>query len=262
MNLYETLVKNQANVIKHFESEDYLFYNENRYLLNNIPLYRFLNIPKNDFDVIRANIILRAILNKKDLDKAISFAYGSSTMKTDEARIYITERMVNHPYLLQNNNRIYIPIFSKAINVLYYKDFGKLLKSPYNKLLTDYAASCIDIFEAYNFSLYNSSFTKLVTIYQNKDILVAYHYDFKTLYFINNQGRLDAQIALFDKYMKKIVDNHIMERTKGVIEAYLNDDRETMYKELIKNNLISEKLIYKIKSKEYKFHHKKESKII
>lgn len=261
MKFYETLAKYQIKKGFH-NSEEYLFFNQYRHLFSNIEQYRFLQNATKEFDVIRANIIIRSILNKKDLEAAITFSYGASRMNTEEAQTYIYEKMTNHPYILENNTKIFVPIFPKGINLLYYRDFGKLLKAPYSKLFTDYASSCIDIFETYNFALYSSLFTKFVTIHQDDDVLVVYHYDFRSLYFINSQGRLDAKIALFDRYLKKVVDNHIVQRTQGVVKAYLNDDREGVYQELIKNNLISSKLIYKIKHNEYKFHHKKESKLI
>lgn len=264
MDLYKTLERNQKNR-KIIGSSDYIFFLEHRNLLLTFPKYRkFLtNGAKiDDFEMIRANIIIQSLINKKRLDEAITFAYNDLNLKTENVQDYVLERMTDHPYLIYEGKKIFIPIFSLAINELYSRDFGKLLKAPYNTILDDYQSSTIDLFETYNFALYTSLFTKFIKIYQDKDILVVYHYDYQTLYFINDQGRLDAKLCLFDKYLKKINTTHISKRAQGLVKAYLSDNREVLYAELIKNEFISEKLINKIKTKEYRFHHRKETKNI
>ncbi len=251
MTLFEILERKQKR-INYRKSEDYFYFEENRQLLPNIEMYRFLFTPKNEFDVIRANIVIRALKNKAVLDDTIEYAYHGSMMNTSDAMNFIHERMTGLPYIQEGDNKIYIPIFSKAINTLYYQDYGRLLKAPYNLLFTEFASSCIDPFETYSFSLYDSMFTKLITVYRNDDILVAYHYDFHSLYIINDQGRLDAKIALFDRYIRKPVTNHIIDRIKPVIEAYLNDDRKAFLLALAENDLVSWKLINEIKKSDEK----------
>ncbi len=259
MHLYENLAKYQKG-INYKKSEDYYFYMANRHLFSNIEMYRFLLDAHNEFDVIRANVVIRSLQNKEKIEKAILYAYKKSDMKTEEVADFIHEQMVGLPYILDGTNKIYVPIFSRAINVFYYSQFAKLLTEPYSKLLDKYTSSCIDLFELYSFSLYDSLFTKFITIYRDKKIMVVYHFDFRSLYFINDQGRLDAKIALFDRYLKKRDTSKIIERLKPVVEAYLDNNREDLYKALIDNRLISEKLIYKIKHQEYRFKHKLERK--
>ena len=252
MHFYETLSHYQKGVNYH-KSEDYYFYLNNRHLFSNIEMYHFLVDAKNEFDVIRANILIKAIQNKEKIEKAIIYAFQESKLRTDEVTKYIQKETSDLPYLIDGNNKIYIPVFSRSLNTLYNSQYGKLLQDPYSKLLKNFSTSCIDLFEMYNFSLYDSLFTKLVTIYRDEKVMVVYHFDFKTIYIINNQGRLDARIALFDKYLKNPTDLNIIKRIKPVIERYLDDDREGMYQALISNNLISEKMIYKIKHREYRF---------
>lgn len=260
MKLFETLERYQKHVHFH-KSEDYFYFNENRTLLIPLEMYRFLNTPKNEFDVIRANIVIRSLLNKKVLDDAIEYAYRESMMKTNDAIAFIHERMTGLPYIQEGEMKIYVPIFSKAINLLYFQDYGKLLKAPYNLLFTEFDGSCIDLFETYSFSLFDSMFTKLITVYRDENILVAYHYDFRALYIINNQGRLDAKIALFDRYIRKPVTNHIVERVKPVIEAYVKDDKEAFLNALVENNLISHRLVNEIMKKDDKIKKAKAKRI-
>ena len=260
MKLFDTLAKYQKNInLK--KSEEYYFYINNRFLLSNIERYKYLLDIKNEFDIIRANIIIHAIKNKNVLDKTIIYAYEASNMKTEDVIDFVHEQMVGKPYLVDGDNKIYIPIFSRAINSLYYDQFGKLLKDPYNQLLDNFDSSCIDLFELYNFNLYNSLFTKLVTIYRDDHYLIAYHFDFHTIYIINDQGRLDSKIALFDKYLKRPNYSHIIERIKPAIEKYLQDDKRGMLEELRINKLISDKLIMKIKHRDIKIKTELESKI-
>lgn len=259
MHLFDTLAKYQKNM-NYKKSEDYLFYVANRHLFSNIEMYRFLLDVKNEFDVIRANIIIRALQNKEKIENYIVYAFKNSDLKTDEVSAFIENKVKGLPYLLDGNNKIYVPIFSRTVNNFYTSQFAKILKSPYSKLLTNYSSSCIDLFEMYNFALYDSLFTKFVTVYRDKKVMVVYHFDFKTIYFINDQGRLDARLPLFDRYLKHIDLTHMIDRIKPVVEQYLDDNREGLYQALIANNLVSEKMIYKIKHKEYRFKRRLERK--
>jgi len=259
MHLYETLAKYQKGA-NYRKSEDYLFYVQNRHLFNNIEMYKFLLDAKDEFDVIRANIVIHALKSKKHLEDCILYAYKESKMKTEEVSNFMHEQMVGLPYIQETATKIYVPVFSRAVNSFYYSQFGKLLREPYSKLIDNYESSCIDLFEMYNFSLYDSLFTKFITVYRDENVMAVYHFDFHSIYIINNQGRLDAKIALFDKYIKHPKYERIIERIKPVITKYLEDDKEGLYQVLIDNDLISEKLIYKIKHNEFKFRHSLERK--
>lgn len=249
MHIYETLAKYQKGIdIRH--SDDYVFYMNHRHMFSDITMYRFLFDAKDGFDIVRANIIIHALKNKDILDKSITYAFKESEMKTEDVEQYIQEKMMNRPFFKDNGIKIYIPIFSRAINSYYYGQYGKILTEPYSKLLSKYQTSCIDLFEMYNFSLYDSLFTKLVVVYKDEKICVVYHFDFRTIYIINDQGRLDAKIALFDKFIKRIDLSHVIERIKPVIDCYLKDDKEGMLDALTDNKLVSYKLIQKIKKNE------------
>lgn len=259
MQLYELLDKYQKG-IDFRKTEDYYFYLTNRHLFSGIEMYKMLLDARDEFDVIRANIIIQALQNKSKLEKAILYAFKESSMKTNEVEKYISEQMKNAPYVKENETKIYVPIFSRAINGFYSNQHGKLLKAPYAKLISSFNTSCIDLFELYNFDLYDSLFTKLVVVKKTEKVMAVYHFDFKTIYIINNQGRLDAKIPLFDKYLKHPPTSRIIERIRPVIENYLDDDKEGMLQALIQNKLVSEKLIYKIKHRDFKIKHSLERK--
>ncbi len=252
MNLFPSLAKYQKTV-DYRKTEDYLFFVANRHLFNGIEIYKSLLTPKDEFDVIRANIVIQALRNKKTLDEVIVYAYKKSELKTEEVPDFVKEQTAGMPYIGEGQNRIYVPIFSRAINSFYFGQYGKLMKEPYNKLINGYKSACIDLFEVYNFDLYDSLFTKLITIYRDEKVMVVYHFDFHTIYVINDQGRLDAKIALFDKYLKNPKNEHMIERIKPVVEKYLQNDKDGMCKVMLDKNLISERAMYKIKHAEYKW---------
>ena len=261
MHLYEQLAKNQKHHNSQLRnSEEFQYFLANRHLLNGLDMYKALVNALNEFDIIRANIVIRAIKNKKTLDEAIVYAFKTSKMKTEDVANFIHEKMVGLPYIQQGDLKIYTPIFNRSINELYYRDFGKLLSKPYSVLFDEFASSCVDCFEMYGFALYDSLFSKFIVVRKTEKTLVLYHFDFHTIYFVDDQGRLEAKLALFDKYLRRPVKNHVIDRISPVIDAYLADDREGMYQALVNNNLISKKLIFKIKHAEFKFKRKLQRK--
>ena len=47
-----------------------------------------------------------------------------------------------------------------------------------------------------------------------------YHYDFHAIYIINDQGRLDLKICLFDKHIKRPDFRNVLETIKKPTEYY------------------------------------------
>lgn len=260
MNLFLTLANYQKDV-NISSIEEYYFYLQNRHLLANMEMYRFLLESSDDFDIIRANIIIKAIKNKKAIEEAILYAYKESKMNSNGATRYVNDSLEELPYLEEGTNKIYVPIFSRAINSFYSSKYAKLLKEPYAKLINKFKSSCVDLFEVYNIKLYESLFTRLVTIYKQDDVIAMYHFDFKTMYIINSQGRCDAKIPIFDKYLKNPSSDHIVNRLKAVAIKYIEDDKEGFLDALKDNKLISEKLIAKIRHDDVKLKQSIERKI-
>ena len=258
MDLYSTLTAYQKNKSSLNKSQEYAFFLNYRHLLEKLPQFRFLASADNDFDVMRANIVIKSLINKSEIESAIEFASKKSLemygiINRDYIDNFLKERMADLPYLSLSNSKIFIPVFTRTLNSIYTDDYERLMKPPYDNLLKEYSASLIDPFETYNFALYDSFFTKLLKVKETNDVAAFYHFDSQTIYFINSQGRLDTKIALFDKYIKKIDSNYIVERITPAIDAYLKNDIEGLYNALAKGNLVSRKLIYKIKHNEAVF---------
>ena len=140
-------------------------------------------------------------------------------------------------------------IFFQSINSLYLNEPEKLNEYPYTDLLKSFAGLVIDPFDTYGYELYNTYFTKLVKIDTYKNEAAFFHYDTYTIYIINDQGRLDRKIVLFDRYMRRIVTTHMLERIRPVVKAYFANDKQEFINSLEKSGFISAKMLYKLTHK-------------
>ncbi|NLN80213.1 MAG: hypothetical protein GX132_02280 [Erysipelotrichia bacterium] len=257
MKVFETLTKKQKN--KNFKSsKEYRFFTKNRLMLDAFPMYRFLSSARRDFDVIRANVIIRSLINKKKIEEAVFLALSTKkTFKEKEGSAFlikfIREKIVNLPFAVVNNMRVYVPIFNLTINKIYSEDFEKLLVEPYSHLLHKFETLVLDPFENYHFALYESLFTNFIKIYEDELLIALFHYDFQTIYFVNKQGRLQTKIALFDKFIKRPDFHHLLSRLEPVVKAYVNFDKKGLLNALVEQELISSRLIERLRRKEQTF---------
>ncbi|MBP5092294.1 MAG: hypothetical protein J6328_07085 [Bacilli bacterium] len=252
MSLFDQLAKKQR-FTGFLSSSQMTFFNQNRVLLDQVPIFaRFMKATK-PFDVIRANIIIQAILNKKAIEEAYSAKKredkkGSKSKKSLNA--YMKGVLDELTFMELEDGKIYLPIFPISLNRIYSEDYEKLSKAPYEALLHNYEAIVVDPFDTYGADLYNSYFTKLILVEKNKSGSAYYDYDSDAIYFVNKQGRLDTKICLFDKYLVNPNHNHMLKRIAPVVEAYYKDDKKEVKRLLVENKLISSKLIYRIESDE------------
>ena len=154
--------------------------------------------------------------------------------------------MAGQPFFLDGDVKIYMPFFPKNVNLLYLTEPQQLLVYPYNELVNDFENSIIDAFDKYGSELFNSHFSRLVKVASNGRESAYFHYDFNTVYIINDQGRLDIKIRLFDKHMKRMENTHMLERLKPVMDAYFADNRQEFIENMRKSGFISEKMYHKI----------------
>lgn len=242
MNLYKTLKLNKKRRLSYRKSEEYLFFMRHRDILLDNSKFAFLYDSDYEyFQLIRANIVIHALMNMNIINdeiKKLSFLVDKD--QRAKFRISINERMSKLPYFAFGKDRIYIPIFSKAINLLYTNSPEEFLKFPYNELSDDFVASMIDPFDTYGPELFNSYFTHLVRIASNGREVAFFHYDTYAIYIVNSQGRLDCEITLFDKYLDKMDTHHMLERIRPVVQSYFDNNRTEFIENLCKNGFISE----------------------
>lgn len=229
-------------------SEEMAFFMKHRDALASVEQFAYLyDADASDFLMIRANIIIRSLFNKKEIEKAIKEL--SPLLAKDQItkfRVDFKERIDKLPCYSTGKDRIYVTFFSRAINLMYLTSPEEFNKFPFNVLEKNYSSSIIDAFDTYGADIFDSVFTKLVKISTNGREIAYYHYDFKCIYIVNNQGRLDNKIYLFDEFLEEFDTTNMIERIKPVIDAYFANDRDEFIKKLNQNGFISEKMVYLI----------------
>lgn len=253
MNLFETLEKKQR--ITAFDRGDEMrFFLANHILLADFPTFIHYRNSTKPFDVIRANIIIRGIINRNAFIKVIK------TLKEHEGESDLEELATKTlqglikglPYYQDGATRIYMPFLPKTVNDLYFRSPEKLLSKEYLNLFRHVDSICIDPFDEYGADLYDSTYTQLILIRRAKESSAYYDYDSASIYFINSQGRLDCRICVFDRGIKRPNTHHMMQRIESVVDAYYEYDREKLKMALVENQLISSSLLNKINSDDRK----------
>lgn len=212
-------------------SREYLFFQENEALLTVLPeAMAFVN-QKDEFLLIYLNIIIESILKFGALT---DYMANSQTKPLNE---------VVKPVLIVNDVPIYCPLFSVSNNLLIANGFGNNLTI---------ANDTIDLFETYNFAIFESNFTSLVPVGGDEHTRAYYHYDFHTIYIVNDQGRLDTRISLFDRFIAKPDFRNVLDRIKPVLAAYYASDKNAFIAALYNEKLISSKLYNQITHKKWR----------
>lgn len=252
VSFYDFLSTHQASN-RFLKSDEMAFFLGNRVLLT--PLETMIPFLKasDSFSITRANILIRGLLNKKTIERLFS----DQKKKKEKGNYvpfndYMEMGTSDLPYLTYKEEKIFIPFFPLSLNHLYSADYEKLDHAPYKSLLSNFESLCIDAFDYYGSALFDSYFTKLVKIKEVGKVSAFFDYDAETFYFINDEGRLDAKLALFDKYLEKPVRSHIAKRLVSVADAYFYEDKNALIDVLFKNGFISLRLICEYRKKEGK----------
>ena len=253
-NLFDTLEANKKRRTPFYKSDEFSFFMSNRGSLGKVPRFSFLDdIREDDFDIMRANIIIHSYLNKVVFEEEmLNFEnYMKSGESIDHVKLIQTlrERMIDLPYFKEENekDKIYIPFFSRALNQSYLNEPEKFLVDPYKGLKDNFKDTLVDPFDTYGSEIYNSHFSRLVKIASVDKETAFFHYDTNTIYFVNEQGRLDASIVLFDKYIRHPNYSHMLERIRPVVDSYFSFDRDGLVNNLYDNGFISAHLLHRIK---------------
>lgn len=253
MKIFKLLDRYKKRRKGFYKSDEFTFYLLNRSALDKMPKFNYLSQGKiNEFAIMRMNIILQANLNKTLIEEETSnllnyFKENSSKANYEKLVLALKEKMVDEPYIRDQKAKIYIPFFSKAINLIYLNDPIQLTKHPYDSFKNDFNDVLIDPFDEYGYEIYNTNFTRLIKVCEQDRSAAFFHYDTNTIYIINEQGRLDCKIVLFDRFIRKPNYNHMLERIRPVINAYYSYDKKLFLDEMKKQEFISPHIYYLIK---------------
>ena len=223
------------------------FYRKFRGMLKSNPIFfKYADID-NDFDIIKANIIIKSIINKDELDSVINDMYiANANVSVESIKDDIKEKTSDLPYIAYDNFKIFVPFFNKATNIIYSNESEKMFQYPYVELFKKFEPFFIDPFETYNIDLFSSLFTQLVKIHESNTAVAFYHYDFNAIFIISKQGTLDNIIYLFDRHMKNPHKYNIIEKVRPLVQAYFDNDLSLFIYLLYKNDLVSYYVFRKI----------------
>lgn len=245
MSIFDVLASSQAPTL-FSRSPEQIYYNENSYRLNELESYSYLMNPIDSFGVVRGNIILRALENKEIIEKLFK-EYEKNASKTSiSLEEYIGNGLLSLPYLSFKGSKVYVPVFPLSIASIYSDKVECLGKMPYKRIFKQYEAALIDPFDYYGYHLFISYFTRLVSIKKTDDCAALYDYDARAIYFVNDEGRLDAKVSLFDKELLHPVFSHLLPRIGKVVDAYFAHDKKAFIVSLWEGELISRNLYTKL----------------
>ncbi len=224
--------------------EGQYFFAERRRLLE-IPLFASLFNANHVFSMIKAVIILRGLKQKEQIDQYLK-SQGQISLAT-HGRIkhhLIRERFLEDVrfdyHWSDGQQEMILPFFNRAMNFIYRQEPDKLFDYPYSRLETDFSTSIIDAFEHYHFDLFSANFTNLIPLgVGDRSSQAFYQPDARMVLIINQQGRLDVTMLLFDKKIKKPNLNDIPERLKKALPSYFANDRTGLIMHLAEQGFLS-----------------------
>lgn len=253
--LFKYIAKNAKRRNDFEKGEEYTFFLNNRHILVDMPMFAHFNeINKEPFEIMRANIIISSYLNKRKLEEEIHNLSQSIKASKSNHKAFVDalrEKMINESYFQDKDDKIYIPFFNRSLNKIYIDEPEKILTYPYNGLEENYQDTVIDPFDTYGSELYNSRFSHLVKVKSNEKETAFFHYDTNTIYFVNEQGRLDTSVVLFDRYLRHPNYANILERIGPVVDAYFAFNREDFIRNLHQNGFISSHLLHLIRFRDW-----------
>jgi len=166
---------------KTFNDEESDFFYKNKNILKNDPQFSKYLTVENDFDIIKANIIIRGLKNKEDIDTFIIEGFKNNIPNLNEI---LKEKCLDYPYIKYDDYRVYFPFFNRITNGVYSNEVEKLKESPYSDLFLNYKAFIVDPFDTYGVDLFDSSFTKLVKVSEDLTTVSYFSYHLNCI-FVN-----------------------------------------------------------------------------
>ena len=227
-------------------SEELRFFLENASLLSIYPSFRRMRKAKTPFAIIRANLVIRSIINKKMIEEEVSKVRESvlsGDLAEEKVRIAVAEVLQKAPHYDERGGEIYIPFFERHINAICSKHPEKLLDKRYQNIINHSEIISIDPFDTYGPRVFASGFTGLQLLMDRGDSCAYYDKESYSIFIVNKQGRLDCRIALFDRYLADVNDENIEFRTREALECFYRFDYDNMIKALVENKLISSSLL-------------------
>ena len=237
------ILESERNKKNSHNNDEYTFFVNNKHFLKENTYFSFYASPLDAFDLIKSNIIIRALKNKEEIEEMI---LSKESDRNIDLKLYIKEKCLDFPSIQYENLKIYFPFFSKITNNVYVNEVERLNDEPYNALFQDYSPFLVNPFDTYGVDLFDSTFTRLIKIDEDLTTVAFYSYYLSAILIINKQGGLDNVIYLFDKHLKHPNRSHIIDRVKALTDSYYKNNIHDFVYTLYKNEFISYKVFKKI----------------
>jgi hypothetical protein len=199
------------------------------------------------FSMLQAVIILKGLQQKAQIDEYLNI----QALRSIQAHGRIKHHLIRERFLkdfqfsfhfLDNQQRMILPFFNRALNFIYQYEPDRLYDYPYSRLNEDFSTSIVDTFEYYSWSLFSSGFVNLIPLQVgDKSAQAFYQSDARVVLIINQQGRLDATISLFDRDIQRPNLLNISKRLIPGLTAYFQHDRQGFIQGLLQEDFLSEK---------------------
>jgi hypothetical protein len=231
---------------RYLKSKDGIFFTQQKHRLLKYPSFSHLFSGTTVFSMVKAVIILRGLIQKNNIETYLN-KQANLSMK-EHGRIkhhwireqYLQNSKMTFQFHDETNQTIILPFFNRALNYIYHQEPDKLLDYPYNQLEVDFTASVIDGFEQFNWQLFSSNFTSLITLTQQDRSAKAYFEPYsKTILIVNHQGRLDVSISIFDRQLQKPNLSNLANRIDRALKGYFLVNREQFIKDCETEGLLS-----------------------
>ncbi len=259
MLTFKFLNKNKKDYL-YYSTKENEFYTKNKKKIEKIESF-YPSYDDYGFNLICSNILIEAFINLDIIVKNLdSFKDLDMTSSYEKAK----KLLIDRPFFVEDDGyKVFFPQFSKSLNYILTNTPLSIKKYPYDSLEDKPLVFCIDFFDVYGYKIFNSKFTNLKYIANDSTSAAFYSESFETIYIINDQGRLDIAIPIFDKYLKNNKGVDIENRIKRVIDKFYSNNRREFIAELKNQRLISEKMYKQIikhlsvrKIKKYKLERK------
>ncbi len=219
--------------------KEYKYVEENKKVLDKVKSFYRLSEENYGFYLLCMIILIEVFKTKDMIEKTVD---NLSKASIEEVKKEINSLLSTRPCIANEEEKIFLPQFPKSLNYIYTHNPESLNVYPYDSLKNRPTISCIDLFDEYNYQLFDSFVPNLKFILKNKTSACYYYDNFETIYVINDQGKLDIAIPLFDKYMKEKNKENLEQRIKKVMEFFYDNNRNQFIHSLYNENFISRKM--------------------
>ena len=221
------------------------FLNQKRRLLR-YPVFADLFSSISIFSMLQAVIILKGLQQKEKIDEYLNMQATTSMQTHGKIKHHLIREQFSKDlqfsyYFFNEQQKIILPFFNRALNYIYQHEPDRLYDYPYSRLNEDFSTSIVDTFEHYSWSLFSSGFIHLIPLHVgDRSAQAFYQPEARVVLIINQQGRLDATISLFDRDVKRPNHHDIAKRLVLAFSAYFANDREGFIQGLLQEGFLSE----------------------